>query len=91
MRTTRCYVVTQTTTTIRTISYTEAEVHTLIRALHGRRCSYSDDDLGAELRAAILDATDITDRVAADLHTVTETSEYEIHTSKTVSREQETT
>ena len=81
MKNTR-YVVTQTTTTVRTVSYTEAEVRALIRALHGPRCSCSDDDLGAELQAAVLDATDITDRVVADLHTVTETSEYEIVTSR---------
>ncbi|WP_342314724.1 hypothetical protein LIX17_26130 (plasmid) [Mycobacterium avium subsp. hominissuis] len=79
------YVVTQTTTTIRTVSYTEAEVRALIGALHGPHWSCSDEDLGTELHAAVLDATDITDRVVADLHTVSETSEYEIHTSKTVS------
>lgn len=67
----RRYTVTQTVTTVRACSYTQAEVEALLEAHRGR----GEDDLGEALRAAILDAGDITDRVVAKAEQLSCTSE----------------
>lgn len=76
------YTVTQTITTVRVCSYTQAEVRTMLEAHHGRGYACPDDDLGDALRAAIVDATDVTDRVVADAEPLCSTSEYDVGSAR---------
>ena len=73
------YTVTQATTTVQVSSYTHSAVRAMLEAHHGPDYSCLDEDLGAALRAAILDATDVTDRVVADGEQLHSTSEFEVH------------
>lgn len=81
----RRYTVTQTTTTVHVSSYTHADVRAMLEAQHGTNYSCLDDDLGAALRAAILDATDVTDRVVADAEQLHSTSEFDVHAAPPLS------
>lgn len=73
------YTVTQVTTTVRVSSYTTSAVRAMLEAHHGPDYSCLDEDLGAALHAAILDATDVTDRVVADSEQLHPMSEFEVH------------
>ncbi|MCZ0730744.1 hypothetical protein [Mycolicibacterium iranicum] len=72
-----CYTITQTTTTVRHITYTAAEVRSMLRAHQSAGC-YLNEDLGESLRAAVLDATAVADQVAADAEVIASTSEYDV-------------
>lgn len=76
----RQYTVTHTITTVRVCSYTHAEVRALLEAHRG--ADGRGEDLGEALHAAILEASDITDRVVADAEQLSCTAEFDVQIAR---------